>query len=195
MELKLRDAFSPVNTFRNCVFSNAAVIQYAPYQTLFDSCSFNAFNVTRMRANLVLNSTSINQDLGGRAATVLFRGCRFERSTFKECYFDGVAFEDCTFVDSEALDCDFAGAAGSHPWEGMSGDPIHVLFERVMHLIHERIGPDSSSAREMQKYIGEYRSGSTRDLDFAGRLRSVGKASGEWERIADQVLELLDEYF
>jgi uncharacterized protein YjbI with pentapeptide repeats len=190
--VNLVGAISPMNTFAECRFVASQFVRYRPYQTLFARCQFEESDIVGMKAELVLNSTKLNRNLAGNAATVVFKECTFKKVSFRECYFAGVAFEDCQFENTDAQNCDFSGVvAEDRWWQNQKSEPFTVFLVSILELIGKKCGTASAAYSEFENYLLDYKTGKASN-DFSACLYSGRVPNTELDKIEEEVRELME---
>jgi len=186
---------SPMNSFRDCRFQNSTITNFRPYQTLFENCSFTGFAFQGIKAELIQNAQMRNAALDSISGSVLFRKCRFLRSSFRECYFDGIVFEACEFADVSIEACDFSGIVSDFRWWGdRNDDPFAAFLSKALDLIDKQCGKSSQAYQVFHKYVTDYCTGNTQDKDFSACLYSGNVSRDEVQRVSKELKRLVNQF-
>lgn len=193
--VELREVISPLNSFRECRFTDVSIINYKIYQTLFDGCNFEGCEIKGLKAELIHNSAHQNPDLRKKSSPVLFQGCTFDKCTFTESFFNGIGFENCDFIETEAHSCDFTGILVDEIWwSAQKSDPFTAFLCKLLEFVALRLGKVSCAYTAIQDYMIDYKSGRIQSQDFSECLYTGAVPDNELNIIEKELPRIMEEY-
>ena len=186
---------SPMNSFVDCHFSASKFVNYRPYQTLFQKCTFEKNEIVGMRAELVLNSSTRNPQLLDRVAKVVFKDCTFKDTLFRACFFEGIEFENCRFENTKAQESEFHRIISKDRWwTDQKADPFVSFLLKVLEMIRQQCGPASTAYSAVGNYLLDYTSGKNKGRDFSACLYSGNVPDSELDRIEPELTKVLAKF-